>query len=182
MVMPAASYERRLTGWIKSLNGLCRIAQFNRDEPCARWPERLARMVAFRRAELTDVDAVLAFWAESAEDTARPVDTSAAVEHLIARDPDALLLAVDDGKIVGSIIAGWDGWRCHLYRLAVDPRRRGEGLGRALIDAAEERLTTLGGTRLDAVILDGNELAHRAWTAAGFSRQAQWSRWVKPVD
>jgi ribosomal protein S18 acetylase RimI-like enzyme len=139
-------------------------------------------MVAFRRAELTDVDAVLAFWAESAEDTARPVDTSAAVEHLIARDPDALLLAVDDGKIVGSIIAGWDGWRCHLYRLAVDPRRRGEGLGRALIDAAEERLTTLGGTRLDAVILDGNELAHRAWTAAGFSRQAQWSRWVKPVD
>jgi predicted N-acetyltransferase YhbS len=131
MVMRAASYERRLTGWIKSLNGPCRIARFNPDEPRARWPERLERMVAFRRAEPTDVDAVLAFWAESAEDTARPVDTSAAVERLIARDPDALLLAVDDGKIVGSIIAGWDGWRCHLYRLAVDPRRRGEGLGRA---------------------------------------------------
>jgi hypothetical protein len=70
MVMPAASYERRLTGWIKSLNVPCRIARFDPDEPCARWPERPARLVAFRRAELADVDAVLVFWAESAEDTA----------------------------------------------------------------------------------------------------------------
>ena len=42
-------------------------------------------------------------------------------------------LAADGEHIVGSVIAGWDGWRCHLYRLAVAPARRREGIGRALL-------------------------------------------------
>jgi ribosomal protein S18 acetylase RimI-like enzyme len=127
-----------------------------------------------------DVESVLAFWLVAAEGTDR-VDRADAVFHLLARDPDALLLAVDDGEIVGSLIAGWDGWRCHLYRFAVHPQRRRQGIGRALIDAAEARFATLGGHRADAMVLDENELAHGPWTAAGYHRQPEWSRWVKPL-
>lgn len=134
-----------------------------------------------RRAESTDVGAILDFWKTAAEDAHRPVDEPAAVERLLARDPDALLLAVDDGAIVGSIIAGWDGWRCHIYRLAVDPERRRTGIGRALIAAAEKRFGEFGGTRSDAMVLDENALAHHAWAAAGYRRQPEWSRWVKPL-
>ena len=130
-------------------------------------------------AVAADVPAVLAFWAEAAEGAHRPPDTAAAVELLLARDPHALILAVEDDRIVGSVVAGWDGWRCHLYRLAVLPSRRGEGLGRALIAAAEARLAELGGTRFDAMVLADNPLAHRAWTAAGYHPQPEWARWVK---
>jgi ribosomal protein S18 acetylase RimI-like enzyme len=128
-----------------------------------------------------DAAAILDFWKPSAEDAHRPADEPAAIERLLARDPDALLLAVEDGRIVGSIIAGWDGWRCHIYRLAVDPQRCRAGIGRALIDAAEQRFSEFGGTRSDAMVLDENELAHHAWAAAGYSRQPEWSRWVKPL-
>ena len=78
-------------------------------------------------------------------------------------------------------IAGWDGWRCHLYRLAVAPNRRRRGIGGALIAAAQERFRVLGGTRADAMVLDDNDDARAIWAANGYRRQAEWSRWVKPL-
>jgi ribosomal protein S18 acetylase RimI-like enzyme len=135
--------------------------------------------VVLRPATTEDVNAVLAFWRLAAEDTDR-ADTAEALELLLARDPAALILA-DGGEIVGSLIAGWDGWRCHLYRFAVHPDRRRQGIGRALLEAAERRFVDVGGRRADAMVLDDNEPAHGAWAASGYVRQPQWSRWVKPL-
>jgi ribosomal protein S18 acetylase RimI-like enzyme len=137
--------------------------------------------VILRAASAADLPDVLKFWQVAAENDSRPVDTVAAVEALHRRDPDALILAVDGDEIVGTVIAGWDGWRCHLYRLAVHPRRRREGLGGRLIAAAEDRFRNFGGTRADAMVLDGNETAHRIWARQGYRRQAEWSRWVNPL-
>ena len=138
--------------------------------------------VILRAAEAAELPAVLEFWQVAAENDSRPADTAAAVEALHRRDPDALILAVDDAGIVGTVIAGWDGWRCHLYRLAVAPWRRREGIGGRLIAAAEERFRTFGGTRADAMVLDGNTVAHGIWAGHGYRRQAEWSRWVKALD
>jgi ribosomal protein S18 acetylase RimI-like enzyme len=134
-----------------------------------------------RAAERGEIPSVLAFWQVAAENDSRPADTAEAVEALLSRDPEALILAVDGDRIVGSIIAGWDGWRCHLYRLAVAPWRRREGIGGLLIDAAEERIRAFGGTRIDAMVLDENPAAHAIWAAHGYHRQPDWSRWVKPL-
>jgi ribosomal protein S18 acetylase RimI-like enzyme len=133
-----------------------------------------------RAAEVHELAAVLAFWRASAvDDPQRPLDTTGAVAALHLRDPDALILAVDGATIVGTIIAGWDGWRCHLYRLAVDPSRRRAGIGRALIAAAEDRFRALGGVRADGIVLDDNDLAQHLWHACGYHRQPECSRWVK---
>lgn len=138
--------------------------------------------LTLRPAEPADVPAVLAFWQEAAADAHRPPDGPDAVHALITRDPGALILAEDPEKIlVGTVIAGWDGWRYHLYRLAVSPARRRLGIGRRLIDAAEERFRTLGGARADAMVLRDNTRAHGAWRTAGYTPQAEWERWVKPL-
>jgi ribosomal protein S18 acetylase RimI-like enzyme len=137
--------------------------------------------LTLRPATPTDIPEVLAFWQTAAEDAHRPADSAQAIEALIARDPEALILALDDAIVVGSVIAGWDGWRCHLYRLAVAPTHRRLGIGRVLIEAAEERFRKLGGTRADAMVLGDNELAHHAWRACGYAAQSEWSRWVKPL-
>jgi ribosomal protein S18 acetylase RimI-like enzyme len=139
--------------------------------------------VTIRTASLDDVEALLALWAIAAENDSRPADTAGAINALLARDPDACLVAcADGGRIVGSLIAGWDGWRAHLYRLAVHPEARRRGIGRALLDAGQDRLARLGATRLDAMVLEGNELGHAVWRAGGYQPQENWRRWVRPAD
>ncbi|MFE5400409.1 GNAT family N-acetyltransferase [Streptomyces sp. NPDC056580] len=136
--------------------------------------------LSLRPALPADLDAVLAFWRTAAEGTSIS-DDRAGVERLIARDPGALILAELEGELAGTVIAGFDGWRCHLYRLAVDPGRRRQGIGSALLAAAEERFAALGGRRADAMVLVRNETAHHAWRAAGYGPEERWRRWVKPL-
>ncbi|WP_457455417.1 GNAT family N-acetyltransferase [Streptomyces sp. TE5632] len=134
-----------------------------------------------RAATPEDLDTVLAFWKTAAEGTSIS-DDRAGVERLVARDPEALILAEKGTEPVGTVIAGFDGWRCHLYRLAVHPDHRRQGIGSALLAAAEERFARLGGRRADAMVLQRNETAHRAWDAAGYAPEERWRRWVKPLQ
>lgn len=135
-----------------------------------------------RAARTDDLDGVLALWETAAENADRPVDRRHAIEALLERDPEALILAFEDGQMVGTIITGWDGWRAHLYRLAVRPDRRRRGVARALLDAAQRRLEALGATRLDAMVLNANEDVQRLWEQAGYAPQQQWRRWVRYVE
>jgi ribosomal protein S18 acetylase RimI-like enzyme len=137
--------------------------------------------VTFRYAVDADIVEVLDLWAVAAENDSRPSDDARKVAAVIARDPDALELAVFDGRIVGSLLSGWDGWRAHLYRLAVHPSARRQGVGRDLLARAERRLIALGATRIDAMVLDGNALGQSLWIAEGYTKQSEWRRWVRPV-
>ncbi|MER7762101.1 GNAT family N-acetyltransferase [Streptomyces sp. NPDC097619] len=133
-----------------------------------------------RPARPDELPAVLEFWAAAAEGTSIS-DDLAGVAGLVTRDPGALLLAERDDLLVGTVIAGFDGWRCHLYRLAVHPEQRRRGVATALLTAAEERFVALGGRRGDAMVLDRNDRARAAWRAAGYTPEDHWTRWVKPL-
>ena len=134
-----------------------------------------------RAACASDADDLLDLWREAAENDGRPADTRTAVLALIERDPAALIVAEHDGALVGSVIAGWDGWRYHLYRLAVRPQWRRQGIANALLDAAEARFAKLGATRADAMVLAGNDLGQRLWRARGYRQQDDWRRWVREL-
>jgi ribosomal protein S18 acetylase RimI-like enzyme len=133
--------------------------------------------IEIRTAGAGDVAAVLALWEHAAEPTS--TDTDEALRALLGRDPGALLVADESGEIVGSVIAGWDGWRGSIYRLAVAPAHRRRGLGRRLLAAAEERLGSLGARRLHAIVIGGDARAVSFWQASDWEHQEGQLRFVR---
>jgi ribosomal protein S18 acetylase RimI-like enzyme len=120
---------------------------------------------------------VLRLWREAAEPTS--TDSAEALDALLRHDPGALIVAEADGLIVGSVIAGWDGWRGAIYRLAVGPAYRRRGLGQSLLRAAEERLTGLGVRRLHAIVVEANVNAVAFWDATDWEHQVGQLRFAK---
>jgi ribosomal protein S18 acetylase RimI-like enzyme len=133
-----------------------------------------------RAGTAADIDDVLALWkrAETGPSTTESADD---LRWLLERDPEALLLADAEGEVVGSLIAGWDGWRGTFYRLAVDPVHRRRGLATRMVGAGEERLRALGAKRLNAIVESEEADAMAFWASAGYELQTARSRFVKNI-
>ena len=71
-------------------------------------------------------------------------DTLAEIRKKLERDPDLFLVAESAGRIIGSVIGGFDGRRGMIYHLAVASTFRGQGVGSRLMDEVESRLRTKG--------------------------------------
>ena len=134
--------------------------------------------VTIRTANTDDVAAVLALWRQADAEPSH-TDDRAGVTTLLERDPDALIVADQVGRMVGSVIAAWDGWRGSIYRLAIAPEVRRQGIGRRLLDAAHERFAAAGARRLQAIVVESDEQATGFWLAApGWLRQHDRLRFV----
>ena len=133
-----------------------------------------------RAGTAADIDDVPALW-RRAETGPSTTETADDVRWLLERDPEALLVADADGEIVGSLIAGWDGWRGTFYRLAVDPAHRRQGLATRMVRAGEERLRSLGAKRLNAIVESEEDDAMSFWASAGYELQTARSRFVKNI-
>ena len=72
-----------------------------------------------RAARLDDIDGVLAVWDVARSAAAVTPDTRESVTRVIERG--TLFVAEHERRIVGALVAGWDGWRGNMYRLAVLP-------------------------------------------------------------
>jgi ribosomal protein S18 acetylase RimI-like enzyme len=122
-----------------------------------------------RPAVQSDIPSVLALWRDAA--AASSTDTVDALASLLDRDPGALMVADASGQIVGSVIAGWDGWRGSIYRLAVAPAHRRAGLGARLLHEAERRLRALGARRVQAMVEGSDARALAFWESTGWENQ-----------
>lgn len=136
--------------------------------------------LSIRPATGADIPAVLDFWLTAAAEPSVSDDADG-VGALLARDPEALLIAEVDGTLVGTLAATWDGWRGHLYRLAVAPSARRNGVARALVAAAERRLVGLGARKIQGLVLTHNDTAREFWTAVGYGWDERIARHVKTL-
>lgn len=134
--------------------------------------------IEIRAAQQEDIPAVLALWREAAAPTV--TDDADAVGALLARDPGALMVAASPaGQIVGTVIAAWDGWRGSVYRIAVAPEFRREGLGRRLLEAAEEHLRRVGARRMHAIVVGTDTQALGFWEASDWEHQSSQLRFTR---
>ena len=134
-----------------------------------------------RDARRDDLDAVVELWEAARSGHASTPDSREAVERLLDDSPAALLVAEAAGRVVGAVIAGWDGWRGNIYRLAVVGGRRRAGVGLGLVRAAEDRLRSRGARRITALVAFDDDEAGAFWDAAGYPRDAEIGRRVHNI-
>ena len=133
--------------------------------------------VLIRSAGIADRDAVLAVWGTARSAAADVEDTRHDVEQLLAFDPESLLVAEVDGEIVATAVVTWDGWRGGVHRLVVLPPHRRQGIARMLVEAAHQRLRTLGAKRANILIAELDEGAVELWRSAGYRTDERVGRW-----
>lgn len=138
-------------------------------------------MSVVRPADRHELGAVLAFWRET-RGSLGITDDRAVLEHVSTSNYSELLIVEDAGEIVGSIIAGWDGWRGNMYRLVVHPDFRGLGLARQLIEAGESFLRGVGAERISVLVWQDNERGMTVWQAAGYEHEPKTARLVRTID
>jgi ribosomal protein S18 acetylase RimI-like enzyme len=131
-----------------------------------------------RNATRSDFPAVLALWDRARSGHAETADSLQALERL---DAGALIVHERDGEIVGALIAAFDGWRGNMYRLAVAPGHRRNGIARQLVAAGEERLREQGAPKVTALVGRGDEQAEALWRAAGYKDDVEIGRWVRAL-
>ena len=131
-----------------------------------------------RAALANDAKAVLDLWQQAAAEPTH-TDNLESLRQLIARDPGALIVAELDNRLIGSIIAAFDGWRGSVYRLVVAPSHRRRGLGTRLLNEAESRLASLGAVRLQAVVVETDHAALGFWQESGWHQQTERLRFTK---
>lgn len=129
-----------------------------------------------RAATADDITKVLELWRNEA--AASPTDDEEGLRALIARDAHALLVATEQGRVIGTVIGAWDGWRGNIYRLAVrDDHRRG-GMGSRLVAAAVESMRERGARRIAALVEADNALGQAFWRAQPAFARAEQDRFV----
>lgn len=124
-----------------------------------------------RPFERADTESVVALWEEAG--LTRPWnDPHRDIERKLSVQPELFLVALDGDRLVGSVMAGYDGHRGWLYYLA--SREPGRGIGRALVAEAEERLVALGCPKVQLMVRRDNEAARGFYDALGYEPVDVW--------
>ena len=116
----------------------------------------------------SDLASIDALWREAFSDDKPRHRAQNAVPAKLAFQPDLFLVARDGGRVVGSIIAGYDGYRGHINRVAVLKTHRRQGVGVLLVREAESRLCALGCTKINLQIRAANQAIIRFYRALGY--------------
>ena len=117
----------------------------------------------------SDYDALVSLWAHAGlEFRPNGRDSKLSITIQMSRDPELFLGAFLNGRLVGSLIATFDGRRGWINRLATLPEIRRQGAAKQLISTAENLLRQRGALIIGAHVEDENAASIQLFESCGF--------------
>ena len=114
-----------------------------------------------------DEDTVVRLWTDC--DLVRPWnDARKDIRRKLAVQRQMFLVGTLDGKIIASVMAGYDGHRGWVNYLAVAAPHRRSGYGRLLMERVEAMLKDLGCPKLNMQVRAGNKDALAFYEKLGY--------------
>ena len=134
--------------------------------------------VHIRECRRYDVPDVLGLW-QMAETTASVTDTPDDVRRALDSPATQFLVAEDTGMIVGTVIGSFDGWRGNIYKMAVHPDHRRQGVARALLAGLEGFFDAQDVKRITALVETAHPWAVGFWEAVGYQVHDGMARYYR---
>ncbi len=91
------------------------------------------------------------------------------IQRKLTTQPELFLVGELGGRIVATVMAGYDGHRGWVNYLAVAPEHRAKGYGRLLMQQVEERLTAIGCPKLNLQVRTGNTAVLEFYRRIGYT-------------
>lgn len=125
-----------------------------------------------RTMTMEDYEGVYALWTKIRGFGLRSVDDSQeGIERFLRRNPTTSVVAVEDGKVVGSILCGHDGRRGCLYHVCVDEGYRRRGIGKAMVVKAMEELEKEEINKVCLIAFTRNDIGNAFWNTIGWTKR-----------
>lgn len=125
--------------------------------------------IQFRQFHPDDTEQTVALW--QACGLTRPWnDPHKDIERKLQQEPELFIVAEQDGLLLGSVMAGYDGHRGWIYYLSVLPQYQSQGLGKNLVQQAEQRLRSKGCPKIQLMIRIDNGSVQDFYRALGYEQ------------
>jgi ribosomal protein S18 acetylase RimI-like enzyme len=119
--------------------------------------------------ELSETDRAKAVQLWMATGLTRPWnDPAADFDRALEGRTSTVLGVRDEDELVATAMVGHDGHRGWVYYVAVEPGRQRQGIGAALMHAAEEWLRSDGAVKIQLMVRHSNEGAADFYEALGY--------------
>ena len=119
-----------------------------------------------------DYDGVHALWMKIHGFGIRSIDDSrAGIARFLKRNPKTSVVAIEDGKIVGSILCGHDGRRGCFYHVCVDEEYRMRGIGKGMVVKAMEALKEEEINKVSLIAFTRNDVGNAFWKQIGWTKR-----------
>lgn len=90
------------------------------------------------------------------------------IERKMKVNPELFLVGLQDGRVIASVMGGYEGHRGWVNYLAVDCEYRRQGLGRQMMEAVEEKLLEKGCPKINIQIRGDNTEAMAFYDKIGY--------------
>ena len=129
-----------------------------------------SRTFSVRKLTRNDYHDTITLWKNCEGMGINDVDDSLdGFSRFLDRNPNSCFAAVEDGVLIGVILAGHDGRRGHIYHAAVRGDRRKHGIGTSLVKSVIAVFREIGIAKISLVAFRRNEAGNRFWENMGFA-------------
>ena len=128
-------------------------------------------MITIRPMTIEDYDEVYAMWLITSRRALSSADERGQIERYLKRNEGLSQVAVIDGKIVGTVLAGHDGRRGFIHHMAVLPEYRRRHIGHALAEKAIAKIKSEGIEKTHIFCYQDNETGQKFWRDFGFIKR-----------
>ena len=128
----------------------------------------------------SDFKQALALWKSSKGVGLRSDDNHAQVANYLKRNQGISLVALWNGRMVGTVMGGHDGRRGNLVHLAVADGHRRKGIGRLLAEECLTRLKKAGIPRTHVMVFKTNRIGRSFWKSMGWEERPDLALFSSP--